>query len=272
MSAIGVTRNEKTISGALALGMHLLFAVLLIFGVAWQQKRSDAPVAVDHWSNLPPLPQPKVEAPPPKVKPEPETPKPAPRVEPKPEPKPVPKPDIALKEKIEKERKLKEQADAQKREEDKRKQAEARKREEEKKKRDTLKAQKDREVADASRIAKEREDALRKLAEKQAAERAAQASAQQRLIDDYKRRISDKIRRFVVQPPNLQGNPEAEFEVVQIPGGEVLNVKLKRSSGNSAYDAAVERAIFKAQPLPPPPEPLRFGDFRELNLKFRPRE
>jgi colicin import membrane protein len=59
---------------------------------------------------------------------------------------------------------------------------------------------------------------------------------------------------------------------VQIPGGEVLNVKLKRSSGNSAYDAAVERAIFKAQPLPPPPEPLRFGDFRELNLKFRPKE
>lgn len=269
MSAIGVTRNEKTISGALALGMHLLFAVLLIFGVAWQQKRSDAPVAVDLWSNLPPLPEPKVEAPP-QAKPEPEPPKPAPA--PKVEPKPVPKPDIALKEKIEKERKLKEQADAQKREEDKRKQAEARKREEEKKKRDTLKAQKAREVAEANRIAKEREDALRKLAEKQAAERAAQASAQQRLIDDYKRRISDKIRRFVVQPPNLQGNPEAEFEVVQIPGGEVLNVKLKRSSGNSAYDAAVERAIFKAQPLPPPPEPLRFGDFRELNLKFRPRE
>jgi colicin import membrane protein len=261
VSAIGVTRGEKTVSGALTLGMHLLFAVLLFFGVAWQQKRSDAPVVVDLWSNLPPVPQPRVEAPP-VTKPEPEPPKPEPpkpAPAPKVEPKPVPKPDIALKEKAEKERKRKEEE---------REKAEAKKREEDNRKRlAALKAQQAKE-AEARRIAKEQDEALRKLA----AQQAAQASAQQRLIDDYKRRISDKIRRFVVLPPNLQGNPEAEFEVVQIPGGEVLNVKLKRSSGNSAYDAAVERAIFKAQPLPPPPEPLRFGDFRELNLKFRPRE
>jgi colicin import membrane protein len=258
VSAIGVTRNEKTVSGALALGMHLLFAVLLLFGVAWQHKRSDAPVVVDLWSNLPPLPQPKVEAPPPEAKPEPEPPKPAPRVEPKPEPKPVIKPDIALREKAEKERKRKEEE---------REKAEAKKREDERRRLATLKEQQAKE-AEARRIAKEQDEALRKLA----AQQVAQASARERLIDDYKRRISDKIRRFVVLPPNLQGNPEAEFEVVQIPGGEVLSVKLKRSSGNSAYDAAVERAIYKAQPLPPPPEFFKFGDFRELSLKFRPKE
>lgn len=260
MSAIGVTRGERTVSGALALGMHLLFAVLLIFGVAWQRTRTDTPVVVDLWSNLPPLPQPKVETPPPDVKPEPEPPKPAPapKVEPKAEPKPVPKPDIALKEKAEKARKIKEQE---------REKAEAKKREDEKKRLATLKEQQAK-AAEAKRIAKEQDDALRKLA----AQQAAQATAQQRLIDDYKRRISDKIRRFVVVPPNLQGNPEAEFDVVQIPGGEVLSAKLKRSSGNSAYDAAVERAIYKAQPLPPPPEGFNFGEFRELSLKFRPKE
>jgi colicin import membrane protein len=256
VSAIGVTRNEKTVSGALALGMHLLFAVLLLFGVAWQHKRSDAPVVVDLWSNLPPLPQPKVVAPPPDVKPEPEPPKPAPA--PKVEPKPVPKPDIALKEKAEKDRKKKEQDEA-----------EAKKRDEEKKKQ-VLRDKQEKEAK--AKADKAHQDALRKLEEQAAAQRAAQANAQQRLIEDYKRRISDKIRRFVVLPPNLQGNPEAEFEVVQIPGGEVLSVKLKRSSGNSAYDAAVERAIYKAQPLPPPPETFRFGDFRELSLKFRPKE
>jgi len=258
MSAIGVTRNERTISGALALGMHLLFAVLLIFGVAWQQKRVDVPVVADLWSNLPPLPQPKVEAPPPEAKPEPEPPKPAPRVEPKPEPKPVIKPDIALKEKAEKERKRKEEE---------REKAEKKREEDNRKRLAALKEQQAKE-AQARRIAKEQDEALRKLQ----AQQAAQASAQQRLIDDYKRRISDKIRRFVVLPPNLQGNPEAEFEVVQIPGGEVLSVKLKRGSGNSAYDAAVERAIHKAQPLPPPPEGFAFGQFRELSLKFRPKE
>jgi colicin import membrane protein len=262
VSAIGVTRGEKTVSGALALGMHLLFALLLIFGVAWQQRRSDAPVTVDLWSNLPP--QPRAEAPPPEVKPEPEPPPPPPpkAVEPKAEPEPAPKPDIALKEKAEKERKRKEEERAeQERKRQEKEKAEAKKREEEKKR---VAALKEKQAAEARR--REQEEAQRKLAQ------AAQASAQQRLIDDYKRRISDKIRRYVVLPPNLQGNPEAEFDVVQIPGGEVLSVRLKRSSGNSAYDAAVERAIHKAQPLPPPPQGFTFGEFRELSLKFRPRE
>jgi colicin import membrane protein len=267
VSALGVTRNEKTISGALALGMHLLFAVLLIFGVAWQQQRGDAPVVVDLWSNLPPAPQPKVE-PPAQVKPEPVPPKPAPvpKVEPKAEPKPAPKPDIALKEKekAEKERK--------KREAEERQKAEAKKREEDNKKRLAALKEQQAKEAEAKRIAKEKDELLRKLEAEARAKQAAQASAQRMAIDDYKRRISDKIRRHIVMPPNVQGNPEAEFDVVQIPGGEVLSVKLKRSSGNSAYDAAVERAIHKAQPLPPPPEGFTFSEFRELALKFRPKE
>ena len=265
MSALGVTRNERTISGALALGMHLLFAMLLVFGVAWQQQRSDAPVVVDLWSTLPPVPQPKVESPP-EVKPQPVPPKPAPapRIEPKAEPKPVPKPDIALKEKTEKERKKKEAEDKQK--------AEAKKREEDNRKRLAVLKEQQAKEAEAKRIAKEKEDLLRKLEADARAKQAAQASAQQIAIDDYKRRISDKVRRFIVMPPNVQGNPEAEFDVVQIPGGEVLSVRLKRSSGNSAYDAAVERAIHKAQPLPPPPAGIAFGEVREMTLKARPKE
>jgi colicin import membrane protein len=34
----------------------------------------------------------------------------------------------------------------------------------------------------------------------------------------------------------------------------------------------VERAILRAQPLPLPPDPALFKDFRELNLIFRPKE
>ena len=63
--------------------------------------------------------------------------------------------------------------------------------------------------------------------------------------------------------------PQAEFDVTLMPTGEVLNLKLTRSSGSSAYDSAVERAIYKAQPLPLPPDPTLFGEFRELHLKFR---
>ncbi|MHB8167764.1 MAG: cell envelope integrity protein TolA, partial [Sulfuricella sp.] len=114
----------------------------------------------------------------------------------------------------------------------------------------------------------------RQQAEAEAARQqmAAQAAAQARLMNDAIGRIRDHIRRFVVMPPDVVGNPQAEFDVSLIPTGEVLNVKLSHSSGNPAYDNAVERAIRKASPLPLPTDPALVGRFRELKLKFRPNE
>ena len=284
-----VTKQERTISGALALGMHLLFLMLLVVGVSWQPKQTAPPVMVELWSELPPAPRPKVEPAPAPEPPRP-PPRPEPRPEPKPELKPVPKPDIALKEKLEKERRRKEmearQFEEEKKREETKKRAEEKKREEakklaEEKKREAkklaeqkkLEEDKKRAAAlkqkkeDEARLRQEQEDALRKIQERE----AAQAAARSRL-DAYSRLVGDRIKRYIVLPPSIQGNPEAQFEVVQIPGGEILSVRLKRSSGNPAYDAAVERAIHKAQPLPPPPDPARFSEVRELELKFRPKE
>lgn len=263
-----VTSKERKLSGALALVMHVMFLALLIFGVSWQKKQTDSAMIVELWSNLPPLPQPKAEVtppPPPQLKPLPEPPKPVPKVEPKPppkaEPKPAVKPDIALqKEKLEKERKQKE-AEKQK----EREKLEARKLAE-KSAREAAAALKEKQAKEAeARAAKEKEDALQRWAQQQAA-------AQTKVMDAYVNGIREKIKRNVVLPPNMQGNPEAQFDMVQIPGGEVLSVSLKRSSGVAAYDAAVERAIYKASPLPPPPAGVAFSEVRELNLKFRPKE
>jgi len=256
MSYAYATQNEKTMSGALALVMHLLFLLLLVFGVSWQHKQTDSAVIVDLWHNLPALPQPKAEPPPPEAKAPPEPPKPAPRVEPKPEPKPVIKPDIAIREKLEKDRKLKAEQD--KLEEKKREQEKAR----------AALKEKQAQEADAKHLAKEQDEAIRKVNE-QAAQAAA---ARGKLIDKHMGLIRDKIRRLIVEPPNLQGNPEVEFDVVLLPGGDVLGVKLRKSSAIAAYDNAVERAILKAQPLPLPPDPALFNDFRELKLRFRPKE
>lgn len=256
-----ITRSEKTAAGALAVAMHIAFFAVLFVSVSWQQMRPDSAAIVDLWSSLPPLPQPRVEPPPPpEVKPEP--PRPLPRVEPKPEPKPLPKPDIALKEKEEKERKLKEQKAL----EEKKRLAELKKKEQEKKLA-ALKAQKEKEAEEAKRREAEFQAALRDMQAREAA-----ASAQAKATAEYVRLVSERIKRYVVLPPNLQGNPQAEFEVVQIPGGEVLSVRLRKSSGVPAYDAAVERAIRQAQPLPAPPAPLQFSEVRELNLRFRPKE
>jgi len=246
------TRNEKAVSGALALVMHLLFFALLVFGVAWQ-KHEPAAMVAELWSSLP---EPKVAPPPPKAEPAP--PKPRPKAEAKPmpkiEPKPAPKPDIALREKKEKARQEKEREIAEK------------KKREEQARQEALKQQQAKE-AEAMRLAREQDEALKKLAQSQAA-----AAAQAKLVDEYKRRIAERIKRFIIEPPSLQGNPEVEFDVIVLPGGEVLDARIRKASGQAPWDNAVERAIRRAQPLPLPPDPVLMREFRELNLKFRPKE
>jgi colicin import membrane protein len=270
-----VTDRERKIARWLAVAMHVGFVLLLVFGVAWQKRHSEPAAVVDLWSSVPaprqePAPVPKP-APKPEAKPEPKPPPPPPKVEAKPQPKP----DIALKEKLEKERKLKEQRELEKKKQaelEKRKQeeakklkaeqVEARKKEEEKRKLEKERVAKE---AEAKRLAQEKADMAAKLAKEQAA-------AQARLNDKYIALIQNHVKRQIVEPPNLQGNPQVEVDVVLIPGGEVLSVKLRRSSGVPAYDAAVERAILKASPLPLPPDPALFQQFRDLHLKIRPRE
>ncbi|MDB5905344.1 MAG: protein TolA [Betaproteobacteria bacterium] len=278
-----VSPRERKISRGLAIGMHVALLVLLIFGVSWQRRQSEPAAVVDLWSSMAP---PKQEAPAPPPRPVPKVePKPEPKAPPPPPPKPevkaIPKADIALKEKLEKERKVKEKQELEKKKQqeiDRRKeddakklkarqqeqQVEAKKKDEEKKKLDKERAAQD---AEAKKLAAEKQALADKLA-KQA------ASAQAGEIDKYRRLIQDRVRRNIVEPPNLQGNPEVEFEVRLLPGGDVLetSLRLKRSSGNAAYDQAVERAILKSSPLPLPSDPSMFNTFRDLNLKIRPKE
>ena len=251
------TSQERLISGAFASAMHLMFLALLVFGVNWQKKAEPQVNIVELWSPVAEAPK-AVPAPP-----EPET-KPEPKQEVKPEPKPVPKveppkpvakpevakPDIAFKDKDKKEKEKKAEEEKQK--------AVEKKREEE------AAAKKAQQAAEAQR-AKEQADAEAKVAQQAAAARAS-------MLDKYRKGISDRIKRFIVQPPNLKGSEEAEFDIVTLPDGNVLGVKLRKPSGNAAYDSAVERAINRAQPLPMPPDPALVKEFRELNLKFKAQE
>lgn len=257
-------RNEpgKKWAIALAILVHLVFVAVLIFGVDWQTREA-APVVAELWSSLSapavkpvskPVPEPKRE---PETKPEskPE-PRPLPKSEPKVEqPKPA-KPEIALKAKeVEKEKKRQEE-EQKKVEKAALKQAESKRQENEKLKQERVLLEQQRELV------RQQQEA----ADAQASQRAA---AQSRVESDYKGRIRDKIKRSIIVPPDVPGNPQAEFDVTLMPTGEVLNAKLIRSSGNAAYDSAVERAIYKAQPLPLPPDASLFSRFRELQLKFR---
>lgn len=99
-----------------------------------------------------------------------------------------------------------------------------------------------------------------------------QAAATERVVGEYTDKIGAKIRSNIHEPPNLPDDVRAEFSVTLLPGGTVLSARLTKSSGNAAYDNAVERAILKSQPLPLPPDVAMFSKFREMKLGFRPKE
>jgi colicin import membrane protein len=251
-------------SWLLAITVHVALLTVLFFGIRWKTKQAD-PVMAELWSQLPAVEQPRVEPPPPRVEPKPPPPKPEPAPEPRVEPKPEPKPDIAL----EQERKKKEEAEKKKREEA------------EKKKQDELRAKaeqerREREVAEKRRVEaetrKRMQDQLnRELAAAPKAPAAGPAVAgDPTALATWRDQITARIRSNIILPPDLAGNPQAEFDVALLPTGEVLSVKLARSSGNRTLDDAWERAILKSSPLPRPSKPEIF--MRDLRLSFKPRE
>jgi len=88
----------------------------------------------------------------------------------------------------------------------------------------------------------------------------------------YQDMIRSKIRHNIVMPPDVLPTVAAEFKVTLLPDGSVLDAVLLKSSGNAAYDEATERAIYKAQPLPIPTDPVLKKRFRELRLTIRPED
>jgi colicin import membrane protein len=254
----------------LAVAVHAAFIAVIVFGVNWQSAPT-APVQAELWSQLPTVKQaakatpPKPEPPkPPPPKPEPPKPEPPKPEPPKPEPKVEPPkvdPEIALK------------AEREKREKEKREQAERDKREKaekekaEKKRQEEARKQLERDQAEQMK----REQAERARQQQVAQERAAAAAAaQQKEFNEWIDRIRARIRGRANVPDSVTGKPTATFLIRILPGGEVLDIKLKKSSGNPAYDNAIERGIRSASPLPvPPPTSELFPRFRELNLEFQ---
>jgi colicin import membrane protein len=237
-------------SVVLAVLVHVLLAVFLFFGVRWQSSQPDA-VMVELWVSPPVTVAERVE-PKPAIKP---PPIPEPEVKPPPQVE-APKPDIAL------EKKKEPKKEPPKKEPPK---TELPKKEAPKLNLDfskEIQAQAEREITDV-RTNQDRDRTLTQM-KRDGAASAARADAA------YIGKLKGKIRSNVVLPPDIPGNPEAIFDVVQLPTGEVMSVKLRKSSGNKAYDAAVERAILKSSPLPKPDRPEQFQP--SLEIKFRPLE
>ena len=270
-------------SVVLAALVHLVLFAVLLFGVRWQNRPPEA-VEVELWREPPPPPPPApVVVEPPKPAPvlQPEPPKPEPKPEPvfeKPdiamkEPPPPPKPEVKPKPKPEPVEKPKPKPEPVAKPKPKPEPVAKPKPE-------------PKAVVDAAAKARELE-AQRRLRDELAREQLAMATERERQalkdqlardaaavrnkgLADWVDKVRARIRGNIILPPDIKGNPEAIFDVVQLPTGEVLDAKLRRSSGNKLLDDAIHRAILKSSPLPKPDKPDLF--LRNFELKYRPHD
>ncbi|HEX4798553.1 MAG TPA: energy transducer TonB [Burkholderiales bacterium] len=231
--AIPVDEPGGVAPAVLSVLVHLALLAVLVFGLRWQSKHPDA-VVVELWNELP-----ASEPPAPTIEPKPEV-RPQLKLESRLEQIPA-KPDIA----IEREKKLA------------------------KKKKEEPPLRFDTTQRIREQLAQEQQ-ALKRTRERQEALKQFAPAADSSIDAGYADKIRTKIKLNIVLPPDIKGNPEAIFDVVQLPTGEVFTAHLRKSSGHRAYDDAVERAILKSSPLPRPDRPEQFQ--RNLNLKFRPYE
>ena len=247
---------------------------------------------------LPPQPEP---APPPPVVPPPEPPpETQPQVEPDGPPQPTPE-ELAKREQEQKEQAEKE-AQAKQQEEDQKRAAQEKQQEaalaEEKAAQETRDEEK-RLADDQAKKAQEKADAERKAAdakkkaeekrladEKQKADQQAEAdreadlrrSLDQELRQDAARssgalaswqsQITARIQRAWLRPASARSGIECVLNVTQVPGGEVTNVRIGTCNGDQAVRESIEAAVYRASPLPPPPDPSLFE--RSLVITFRP--
>jgi colicin import membrane protein len=243
-AALAYPEPYRLPAGLLALAVHVLFFSLLYFGFRWQSQPPEQ-FMVEMWESVPEV-APAAE----------ETPA---KAEPKAPPKvtapvlPPVKADIQVRDK------------------------KAAKKEEEKKRKIEDKAKADAKAKAEAKHAKQEKErreleaySERLRQNEQARIRAEVEAATATQVGKYQDMIRAKIRRNIVMPPDVPESAKAEFKVTLLPGGDVLDVELLRSSGNAAYDSAAERAIYKAQPLPVPTDASLQKMFRELKLTIRP--
>ena len=275
-------------AGGMSLLVHGLFVAFLLLGVTWRSM-PQLPVEAELWIDLPEsamLPEALPELPPeplPELPPPPPEPAKAAAVAPE-----VAKPDIALEraEKKKREKAALEQEILRRQETEEVARVERERLAQVEKER-LAQTEKDRQAQvrrEQMRREAERKQVEQDLARQAAEELAAEetqlrgamrqqqerANRQARLVGEFQDRIRSKILGHVRLPPTLSGNPGVEFRVVLLPNGEVLRVTLERGSGQPVYDQEMERAIYKASPLPLPNDREAAAAFREgLILKFR---
>ncbi|HTX24295.1 MAG TPA: cell envelope integrity protein TolA [Steroidobacteraceae bacterium] len=154
------------------------------------------------------------------------------------------------------ERKAKQAAEAKARAEAKRVAEAKRKADEERK------AEEQRRAQEAKALALNQTDLQESVADEERLLEARSGPA----MASWKQLIEARIHQAWIQPPTVRSGLDCTLTVTQVPGGQIVNVKLDSCNGDSAVQQSIEDAAYRASPLPAPPDPSLF--VRELTIHF----
>jgi len=86
----------------------------------------------------------------------------------------------------------------------------------------------------------------------------------------YIARLSARIQNAWIKPPSAHAGLDCIVNITQIPGGEVTSAHVSQCNGDAAARQSIENAVYRASPLPAPPDPALFE--RNLVIHFHPEE
>jgi colicin import membrane protein len=90
------------------------------------------------------------------------------------------------------------------------------------------------------------------------------------LADRYKASLQARIQKAWIKPPSARVGIDCLVEVTQVPGGEVTGARVTQCNGDAAVRQSIENAVYRASPLPDPPDPALFQ--RNFAFRFKPDE
>jgi colicin import membrane protein len=86
----------------------------------------------------------------------------------------------------------------------------------------------------------------------------------------YIARLAARIQNAWIKPPSARAGLDCVVNITQIAGGEVTSAHVSQCNGDAAARQSIENAVYRASPLPAPPDPALFE--RNLVIHFHPDE
>ncbi len=127
-------------------------------------------------------------------------------------------------------------------------------------------AQQRRAADDAKAQAVRESELKRQLADEEGRTQAVDSG----LLAQYKAMIQQRVMRNWNRPLSATAGLECEVRVSQATNGTVLSAQVGRCTGDDAVKQSIEQAVYKASPLPLPPDQRLFE--RNLVFIFKPQD